>query len=204
MKTNTGGLVGSSLGRMPRGRTRDTDAQRRILGATIELLGARGAGQLRMDEIAAAAGVGKQTIYRWWPTKHAVVIDALLQRSTKETPFGDTGDARRDLRSHMRGVVRVFSSPTGALIRELIAESQADANIGREFVDRFWQPRRDLSTAFLERSIERGQVRRDIDLEAALDAIYSPLWTRLLIGHGPLNLRLVDEVLEVVWRGLAP
>jgi len=188
---------------MPRGRTRDTDAQQRILDATIDLLGSRGAGQLRMDEIAAGAGVGKQTIYRWWPSKHAVVIDALLQRSTKETPFPDTGDARRDLRSHMRGVVRVFSSPTGALIRELVAESQVDAVVARAFVDRFWQPRRDLSTAFLQRAIERGQVRDDIVVEVALDAIYSPLWSRLLIGYGPVNVRLVDDVLAIVWPGLA-
>jgi AcrR family transcriptional regulator len=188
---------------MPRGRTRDTGAQQRILDATIELLGNHGAGQLRMDDIAAAAGVGKQTIYRWWPSKHAVVIDALLQRSTRETPFADSGDARRDLRNHMRGVVRVFDSPTGALIRELVAESQVDPSIAREFVERFWQPRRDLSTAFLCQAIERGQVRGDIDVEAALDAIYSPLWTRLLIGHGPINLRLVDDVLAVVWPGLS-
>jgi hypothetical protein len=95
----------------------------------------------------------------------------------------------------------VFSSSTGALIRELVAESQADAGVSREFVDHFWQPRRDLSTAFLQRAIERGQVRPDLDIEAALDAIYSPLWTRLLIGHGPLNLRLVDEILR--WFGAA-
>jgi hypothetical protein len=133
-----------------------------------------------------------------------VVIDALLHRSTKETPFPDSGDARRDLRTHMRGVVRVFSSTTGVAIREIVAESQTDAGVAREFVERFWQPRRDLSTAFLQRAIERGQVRPDIDIEAALDAIYSPLWTRLLIGHRPLNLRVVDQVLEVAWHGLAP
>jgi AcrR family transcriptional regulator len=166
-------------------------------------LGTQGAGQLRIDEIAAAAAVGKQTIYRWWPSKHAVVIDALLQRSTEDTPFSDTGDARHDLRSHMRGVVRVFSSPTGALVPELVAESQADPGVAKEFVERFWQPRRSLSTAFLSQAIERGQVRSDIDIEAALDAICSPLWTRLLIGHGPVNLRLVDEVLAIVWPGLA-
>src|SRR3954451_22458532 len=188
---------------MPRGRTRDTDAQRRILDATIELLGTQGNGQVRMDDIAAAAGVGKQTIYRWWPSKHAVVIDALLDRSTKDTPFTDSGDARRDLRRHMRGVVRVFASPTGALIRELVAESQVDDRIAGEFVERFWQPRRDLSTAFLLRAIDRGEVRGDIDVEAALDAIYSPLWTRLLIGHGPVDNRVVDDILAIVWPGLA-
>src|SRR5688572_4998265 len=144
---------------MPRGRTRDDEAHRRILDATFDLLGKHGAGKVRIDDIAAAAGVGKQTIYRWWPSKQAVVVDALLHRSTRETPFHDRGDARHDLRNHMRGVVRLFSSPTGALIREVIAQAQSDPTVARDFVERFWQPRRDLSTSFIRAAIERGQVR---------------------------------------------
>src|SRR4029453_15036118 len=92
-----------------------------------------------IDDIAAAAGVGKQTIYRWWPSKQAVVVDALLHRSPRETPFKDSGDARRDLRNHLRGVVRLFSSPTGAIIREVVAEARADEQVARDFVSLFSQ-----------------------------------------------------------------
>jgi AcrR family transcriptional regulator len=158
---------------------------------------------VRIDDIAAAAGVGKQTIYRWWPSKQAVVIDALLHHSTGDTPFPDTGDARRDLRAHMLAVTRIFTSSIGALLREILAESYGHPDVARGFVERFWQPRRELSTAFLRQAMSRGQVRPDLDVEAALDTVYSPLWTRLLIGHQPLDDEFVDRVLDVVWPGLA-
>ena len=121
------------------GRVRDTEAQQRILDTTVELIGAR-------DRRSAdrrhrpRPGVGKQTIYRWWPSKNAVIIDAILDQSTKETPFRDTGDARRDLRAHMRGVARLFASPLGALIKEVLAEASADPTIAQEFVEGFGQP----------------------------------------------------------------
>lgn len=158
---------------------------------------------MRIDDIAEAACVGKQTIYRWWPSKHAVVIDSLLKHSTRATPFPDTGDARADLRGHMRGVVRLFTSPVGAMIREILAEAPADPSVARDFIERFWQPRRELSAAFLERAIERGQVRSDVDPESVLDTIYSPLWTRLVVGHAPIDYKLVDRVLAVVWPGIS-
>jgi AcrR family transcriptional regulator len=188
---------------MGRGRTRDEDAQRRILDAAFRLVGEQGPAQVRIDAIAQAAGVGKQTIYRWWPTKTAVVMDALVQQTMAETPFPDTGDARADLRTHLQSVVRVFRSPTGCVIRELVAEGQADPAVAEEFRSRFWQPRRDLSTACLRAGIARGQVRDDLPLETTLDAIYGVLWVRLLIGHRALDRRAVDQVLDVVWPGVA-
>lgn len=187
---------------MPRGRVRDTDAQQRILDATFVLLGAQGPGKVTIDEIARAASVGKQTIYRWWPTKQAVIIDALMVHSVRDTPFRDTGDARSDLRHHMRGVVRLFNSPTGVLIREVLAQASSDERVADSFIERFWQPRRDLSTKFLMQAIERGDVRSDVDLEAALDSIYAPLWVRLVVGFAPLDYTFVDQVLDVVWTGL--
>jgi hypothetical protein len=103
----------------------------------------------------------------------------------------------------MRSVVTLFRSPTGELIRELVAEAQGDPDVGDEFRRRFWDPRRQLSTDALRRGTERGQVRPDIDVDAALDAIYAPIWTRLLIGYGPIDRRLVDHILDVVWPGIA-
>ncbi len=188
---------------MPRGRTRDTDAQARILDATFDLLGQEGAGKVRIDDIARAASVGKQTIYRWWPSRNAVVIDALLHRSTKETPLRDSGDLHADLRHHMRAVVRLFRSATGTVIRELVAEGQRDPEVAEEFRRRFWDPRRTLTADALGRGIDRGQVRAAIDVDAALDALYAPMWSRLLIGYAPVDNRLVDDLLDIVWPGIA-
>jgi AcrR family transcriptional regulator len=192
-----------TVGFMGRGRPRDEDAQQRILEAAFRLVGEEGPAQVRIDAIAEAAGVGKQTIYRWWPTKTAVVMDALVKQTMAETPFPDTGDARADLRAHMRSVVRLFRSPTGCVIREMVAEAQGDPSVAEEFRVRFWQPRRDLSTACLRAGIARGQVRDDVPLEIALDAIYGVLWVRLLIGHRKLNGRVIDQILDLAWGGLA-
>jgi AcrR family transcriptional regulator len=188
---------------MGRGRTRDEDARQRILDAAFRLVGEEGPAKVRIDAIAEAAGVGKQTIYRWWPTKTAVVMDALVQQTMAETPFPDTGDTRADLRTHMQAVIRLFRSPTGSVIREVVAEAQADPSVAEEFRARFWQPRRDLSTACLKAGIARGQVREDLPLETTLDAIYGVLWVRLLIGHRKLDRLVLDQILDVVWRGIA-
>jgi AcrR family transcriptional regulator len=188
---------------MARGRTRDEDAQQRILEAAFRLVGELGPAQVRIDAIAQEAGVGKQTIYRWWPTKTALVMDALVRQTMADTPFPDTGDTRADLRTHMQAVVRLFRSSTGCVIREVVAEAQGDPSVAEEFRVRFWQPRRDLSAACLQAGVARGQVRSDVPIEVALDAIYGVLWVRLLIGHRKLDRRVIDQVLDVAWRGIA-
>jgi AcrR family transcriptional regulator len=188
---------------MPKGPVRDTHAQQRILDATFALLSELGPGKVSVDEIARVAAVGKQTIYRWWPSKSALIMDALLLNSVRDTPFKDTGDARSDLRNHMRGVVRVLNSPTGTLIRQVVADSISDDKVAGDFIERFWLPRRVLTTEFLVEQIERGQVRADINMEAALDSIYGPLWVRFLIGFSPVDYSIVDEIINVVWNGLS-
>lgn len=173
-----------------------------MLAAAFDLVGASSPGQVTINSIAETAGVAKQTIYRWWPSKTAVVLDALVDGTMKATPFPETGDVRADFERHLRSVVRLFESPTGRIIRELLAESQSDDDIAAEFRRRFWDPRRELSRARLDRGIELGQVRGDVDHEIVLDAIYGPLWTRLLIGHRPLRPRDAGRIVEMIWCGI--
>ena len=188
---------------MPRGRKRDEDARQRILDATFELVGSRGDGKVGINEIADAAGVAKQTIYRWWPSRTAVVLDALVAGTMRATPFPETEDLRADFAAHLRGVIRLFNSPTGSLIRELLAESQTDRDIGHEFRDRFWQTRRELSKARLARGVELGQVRPGLDHELVLDAIYGPLWVRLFVGHLPMRPADAARLVDVIWSGIS-
>jgi hypothetical protein len=103
----------------------------------------------------------------------------------------------------MQAVIRLFRSPTGSVIREVVAEAQADPAVAEEFRARFWQPRRDLSTACLKAGIARGQVRKDLPVETALDVMYGVLWVRLLIGHRKLDRLVLDQIFDVVWRGIA-
>jgi AcrR family transcriptional regulator len=186
-----------------RGRTRDEDAKQRILDATFGLIGAQGKGKVRIDDIAESAAVGKQTIYRWWPTRNALVFDALLDRTLKDTPFRVTSDARKDFRDHLRGVGKLFASPTGRLICDMLADAQTSPEVAEEFRKRFWQPRRNLSIERLQQAIRDGAVRSDVPVETALDALYGPLWIRLVIGHQSITAKAVDEILDCVWPALA-
>lgn len=188
---------------MPRGRQRDEDAQKRILDAAFELVGDGDPGTVTVDDIAKHAAVAKQTIYRWWPSRTAVVLDALVVGTMKATKFPDTDDVRSDFERHLKSVVKLFNSQTGSLIRELVADAQSDAAIAAEFRDRFWGPRRALALERLKHGIEIGQIRSDIDHEVVLDAIYGPLWTRLLIDHRRLRPSDATKVLNVLWAGIA-
>lgn len=187
---------------MPRGRTRDEDARQRVLDAAFGLVGTSAPGGVSINDIAAAAEVAKQTIYRWWPSRTAVILDALVVGTMKATPFRESDDIRADFEAHLRTVIRLFNSPTGQIVREMLAEAQTDAAIADEFRERFWQPRRDLSHARLERGIELGQIRDDLDHEIVLDAIYGPLWTRLVIGHLPLSSAHASKITAAIWPGI--
>ena len=188
---------------MPRGRPRDDEARQRTLDAAIELVGRDGPGAVTINQIADAADVSKQTIYRWWPSRTAVVLDALVEDTMRATPFPDTDDVAADFRTHLRAVAKLFTSPSGAVIRDLLADAQGDPTMAKEFRRRFWAPRRDLSLARLKRAADEGQVRAGLDLELILDAIYGPMWIRLFIGHLPLSTADADDIVDTIWAGIA-
>ena len=187
---------------MPRGRQRDEDARERILQTAFELVGSKSPGTVTINDIAAGAEVAKQTIYRWWPSRTAVVLDALVTGTMQATPFPETDDLRADFERHLKGVIKLFNSPTGAIIKELLAEAQSDETIAHEFRERFWAPRRQLSHDRLTRGIEVGQIRADLDHEIVLDAIYGPLWTRLIIGHLKMSPADATRIVNALWPGI--
>ncbi|WP_395690087.1 TetR/AcrR family transcriptional regulator [Nocardioides sp.] len=184
------------------GRKRDADAHDRLLSAAFDLTSARSSTNVSVNEIAREARVGKQTIYRWWPSKSELILDALLQRTLEQTPFPHTSDARSDFAKHLAEIIDMFNSPAGAVIKELVAGAQNEPGLTEQFVRRFWTPRRSLSRERLEQAIADRQVRSDLDPETVLDAMYGVLWTRLVLGHLPLRREDVDDLVTVVWKGI--
>lgn len=185
-----------------RGPQRDPEVHQRILDTTRELICTHGPNQVTVNQITASAGVGKQTIYRWWPTKAALVIDALEHAVTSQSPPPNTGTAYEDIRTQMRRVTRLLASPIGAVMRELISSAQGDTEVADQFRDRFFLERRERAATTITDGINRGELRPNLDTEVVIDMLYGPLWLRLLIGHQPLTQAAADQILEHAWPAL--
>lgn len=153
----------------------------------------RGPTGASIAEIARAAGVGRQTIYRWWPSRFALVLDAVVHVTDDRMGFVDTGDFAVDLRRQMRSMIEVFNSDTGALIKEVIATAQRRPDHAADVRSRLFEHRRAQATAFFELAITRGQLAAPDDLEGLLAALYAPLWLALLANPEPVDTRLVDR-----------
>jgi AcrR family transcriptional regulator len=182
-------------------RTRDEAARRRVLSAARDLVCELGPRAVSVDQIAASAGVGKQTIYRWWPTKSAVIMDALIEL-TDPDPADLPESIYEAIRLQMRRVARMFASRNGELIRELVADAQGDPDLARDFRDRFFAHRRARGAATLAQGITTGELRPDLDIDDALDLLYAPLWLRLVVGHRPMTPGAVDKLLALAWPAL--
>ena len=187
-----------------RGRPRSERARKAILDAASELLLARGLSAVSMDAVAERAGVSKATIYRWWPTKETLALDALYTEWAAARPHPrDTGSLRGDLLSLLRPWARLASSrPYGRVVAALLTEAQTDPVFAAEYRERFVEPRRQQAREIFRRAIERGEIPADTKVEVALDLLYGPMYHRLLHGHAPLNDRFVREVIDMVLDGV--
>jgi AcrR family transcriptional regulator len=188
-----------------RGRPRSEQASNAILTAAAELLLERGLAAVTMDAVAARAGVSKATIYRWWPTKETLALDALYHEWAAVSPARDTGSLRGDLLSLLRPWARLARRrPYGRAIAALVAEAQTDPAFARQYRARFVQPRREQGRAIFGRAIERGEIPADTKIEVALDLLYGPIYHRLLHNHAPLNDQFVRDVIDTALSGIAP
>ena len=189
-----------------RGRPRSEKARVAILEAAAELLLTRGLSAVSMDAVAERAGVSKATIYRWWPTKETLALDALYNEwAAVRPPARDTGSLRGDLLSLLQPWVRLAASrPYGRVIAALITEAQTDPAFAAEYRARFVEPRRDQARAVFGRAIERGEIPADTKIEVALDLLYGPIYHRLLHGHAPLSNGFVRDIVDTALGGIMP
>jgi AcrR family transcriptional regulator len=185
-----------------RGRPRSERARRAILKAAGELLERDGFTAVTMERIAERAGVSKATIYRWWPNKAAVMTDSFLELMVADTSPLDTGSAREDLRLRLRGLAHMLAGRSGRFVAALIAESQTDSEVAEALRTHWISVRRRETRPLLRRGIERGELRSDLDLEVAIDALYGPVYWRMLTGYAPLSDDFVDRLVDHVIVGL--
>ncbi len=175
-----------------------------ILRATVEVLEEEGYRNLTIEGVAKRAGVGKQTIYRWWNgSKGALVLEAFTSVGDERVPPPDSGNVRDDLLAIMRPVFALNSTPrTGTALanRTLMAEAQLDPAFHDSYVAlhrAWWGPIGDV----LERGIARGELRADLDLQVLIDLLLGASWYRLLLEHAPLDQSAADRIVDAVLVG---
>jgi AcrR family transcriptional regulator len=169
--------------------------------AGLALEGAAGAG---VDAIAARAGVSRTTVYKWWPSAAAVLLEGLLERThdTLESPASAT--TREALGEYLaRLITLVRETPAGALLRGLTAASATDPAVGHALVDDWLAPRRKVVVDLLVRGVGRGDVRPGLDYNSVIDVLFAPIYYRLIYQHQPLTDRLSGEIMDVCWPGIA-
>lgn len=190
-----------------RGRPRSETARRAVLDAALRLCQDGGYQALTMKGIAETAGVGRQTVYRWWPAKQDVLIDALrdlgLRKSEHLDP--DTGYALRDVRRLLDATFALANRLTGKALIGLMAEAQHDPDLSDRLQSTVIGPRRQALRAILARGVSRGELAGDDgSLDLAVDFAFGTMWYRLISHHAPVDADLAEQVTAALGTLLQP
>jgi AcrR family transcriptional regulator len=191
--------------RSGRGRRPAAEVRAGVLEAAGRLLFEGGIRAVTFDQVAAAAGSSKMTLYKWWPSAGALAAEAYFARSRQVLEFPDTGDIRADLTAQLVAFVRLLTvEGAGPIIAELIGRAQTDPDLQAAFSREYSVPRRELAVGALERARERGQLRDDIDLGILVDQLWGACYYRLLIPDAPLDEAYAAALVDNALDGAAP
>lgn len=157
--------------------------------------------QLSIEAIAREAGVGKTTIYRWWPSKAAVVIDAFMENHVLHTPLRTDIPVPQAIESHLRSLIGQYAGPPGKIVSQIIAESQYDEDTRALFRERFFDDRYRRVVELIQRGIDNGELPPDTDPALFGEMLYAPVYQRLLFGHRPLEPKLAKALLAQALEG---
>jgi AcrR family transcriptional regulator len=173
-----------------------------VLKAALLLCQRDGYPQLTIKGIADEAGVGRQTVYRWWPTKADVLVEALreLAHLKAAKPDPDTGDALDDVRTILTTTFRMTTGFTGQALVGLMAEAQADDALATRLQTTVIGPRREALKAVLRRGVSQGRLTPAVPLELVVDMVYGTMWYRLLHRHAAVDDALADDLVAAVTK----
>ncbi|MFJ9420384.1 TetR/AcrR family transcriptional regulator [Streptomyces sp. NPDC101227] len=193
---------GETSSRRTGGRIRSQDAHDAVLAAAIELIEELGYQAVTIERVAARSDVAKSTIYRWWKSKAALVMDAYRTAVEQRMPEPDTGSLTGDLTAFASALYGVSAHPVRVrALRGLMAEAQLDPAFAEPF--REWvQSRRAVVLTLLARGVQRGELPPSADLDAATDQFFGMFWYRLLVGHNPLEPAQAAGHIDQLLHGL--
>ena len=184
------------------GRPRSEKSREAILTAAFDLLVERGYSGFTIEAVAAAAGAGKTTIYRWWPTKAELAVDAFFQMTDTDLAFPDTGTARGDFCAQIERLADLLQGRAGRALAEMLGGARSNAALGAALGERWLAPRRAWGKIRMARAAQQGELREGTDPDAALAILYGPLYAPLLFGGTVPNLSAVRDHLKIACRGI--
>lgn len=188
----------------PTPRPASARAHAAIRAAALEIFRQEGLSRMTVESIAARAGASKATVYRRWPGKSAVLMEALLHELEGELAFPDTGSLHDDLVGQLSALARLLEgSEMGQLLVSLLGEAQHDDELAAAFRSGWLEPRRRAGREVLQRAVVRGELSAELDPELVLDLVYGPLYLRLLFGHAPLDARGVSAIVSLALQGIS-
>ena len=191
--------------RLGRPRSQAADSHAAIMDAVHALLQETSVRDLTMEAVAKRAGVGKPTLYKWWPSKAALVFAMFHERLARGPLVLEGVSVEASLRAKVRRLISEFQGLFGKVMAELIAEGQSDPAVLRELYEQHIRVRREATIADIEQGKASGEFRAEVDATLLVDAIFGPIYYRMLLRIGPLDEafgdRLIAQVLDGARRG---
>jgi AcrR family transcriptional regulator len=183
--------------------SRSARARSAILRATADLLDRVGFAAMTIEEVATQAGAGKATLYRRWPSKGALAMDAIMAEIGGAAPFPDTGSVVEDFRVQLRAAATVFDRPrVRRMFIGVIFEAQDNPELREAFLVRYMNPRRVHARKAIRRGIARGELRPNFDDDVLFDQILGAFYIRMLVIGSSLDRRFTDELVSQVFAGV--
>jgi AcrR family transcriptional regulator len=185
-----------------RGRPQGDEVKVAILKAANGLLEEQGYSGFTIEAVAARSGAARSTIYRWWPNRGALAMAGFLSETEPKIAYKWTKSPISDVKQQMMAVAEVYGDKVGRTISAIVAQGQGDPDTLKALIDGYVRPRRNEAKLVLMRGIECGELRKDIDLEVVVDALYGPIWYRILVPHAPISAKWAAKLADQVFRGL--
>lgn len=199
-------MATSHTPRRGRGRRPFAEVQADVMSAAAAVLMSDGVGGFTMDKVIARSGVSSATVFKHWPSRGALALQAYVHTVGEGIAARDTGDIRADLKHMIIAFVEMVTrSPEGKVFAQLIGAAQTDDELAAQFDHHYFGPRRREAFALVERAKERGQITPNADIGFLVDAIWGPCYIRLLLPHltSKLTVEFAESAVDQALLGVA-
>lgn len=181
------------------GAQRNPASEDAILTAAAEILSEGGLSAFSIEAVARRAKAGKPTIYRWWPSKAALLLD-VYHRQKGETFYPNTGSTRGDLIAFLETLLGFWTKSGGEVFRSIIAEAQSDPSALEALRD-YAVTRCRASGIILEWGMARGEIKAELDIPLVMELFSSFCWQRLLTGRLDASREQLSHLVDAVLTG---